>query len=592
MSASKTKTRGKAILSFFSKLLPTGPGTVAKHFEYKMLLIGETGSGKTSFLNLLCNCNSVMSQRLGSEFDGAALAQFRNYNDFTLETHQACEFEVPKLTMKSNTSAARLYNVKVGNIKVGIIDTPGFGDTEGLEVDEKNIKNTVRYLDEEVEFIHCICLVVNGRQCRMNTNLKLVLTQITSVLPRKALENLVVVFTNTADELELNFDPAALEEFFGLKVDKRQQFCIENPFCKYEKVKRKRYDLSMDEIAKSMQSSFKDTAKMLDRMCVVMRDFEKVPTDHFTMLYAKRQEIEESVLKILAAYTTLNQLGASIAEAEEKIKEALKNKEMNKGFMIYQEYEDTQAVKTEKYNTICGACCSNCHVSCQLETVFKRPDVKECQIFGLKGKNDHCSTCGHETEHHYCSKLKFKKEIIKRPVVVDVLKSNFDRAETDEEIARTFVESLGKERKESEHEREMLSHKLLQTLDDFSQMGVNRSYKTLLETQIAVIKERLSVAEQHENHHECMRQTLKSLEEKLHVITEILKRPWSRDMNPEFQHEWACRVFGFDYSEPLTKEKIERTFKTSARKEHPDKGGNHEFYQRIVRARDILLLNL
>ena len=36
------------------------------HYPFKMLLIGETGSGKTSFLNLLYNCGTV--QALGCGF--------------------------------------------------------------------------------------------------------------------------------------------------------------------------------------------------------------------------------------------------------------------------------------------------------------------------------------------------------------------------------------------------------------------------------------------------------------------------------------------------------------------------------------------
>ena len=548
-----------------------------------MLLIGETGSGKTSFLNLLCNCNLISALGL-ADYDGDALSQFKKFNDVTLESHEA-----HKISMRSNTSAANLYNVKVGDTQVGVIDTPGFGDTSGLKADEKNAEATVRYLDEQVKFISCVCLVVNGRQSRMNTNLKLVLTQITSILPRTVLNNLVIVFTNTANVLDLNFDPARLDEFLGAKIGKCRQFCVENPYCKFEKVKRMQAHLSIDEIASKMQSSFIETTKVLTKMCEVMSDFKPVPTDYFTKLYEKRQQIEQNVLRILAEIDNSNNLEESIAVAKRNVEEALKNKRINKEFTVSYEYETLHADVTVKRNTVCGACCSNCHVPCQLESVFRFPKVKKCRIFGLKGSN-HCKECGHEASHHYHSKTMFRKVTETKEVIVDAMKRNFDSAETDEERARMLIEELERNRKRSQHKRELLSQELLQTLDDFSQLGVSRNYKKLLENQISVIEERIESIDSDASEHKMLelREARKQLQEKLKIVTDALKWPWSPDTNPHFQRNWACKIFGFIPSERLTDKEIEKTFKTLSRCEHPDRGGDHEYYQRIVQARDIL----
>ena len=94
------------------------------HYPFKMLLIGETGSGKTSFINLLYNCVTV--QALGCGFGKEGLEYFRQYNDIQLENAQST-------SMESKTNDAILYNVEVGELKVGIIDTPGFGDSRGLK---------------------------------------------------------------------------------------------------------------------------------------------------------------------------------------------------------------------------------------------------------------------------------------------------------------------------------------------------------------------------------------------------------------------------------------------------------------------------
>ena len=94
---------------------------------YKMLLVGETGSGKTSFLNLLCNCETI--KKLG--FNKAS-RQLRKFNDPKLENAQSREAE-------SKTSGVKMYSFELDKVelRVGIMDTPGFGDTRGFQQDKK-----------------------------------------------------------------------------------------------------------------------------------------------------------------------------------------------------------------------------------------------------------------------------------------------------------------------------------------------------------------------------------------------------------------------------------------------------------------------
>ena len=70
--------------------------------------------------------------------------------------------------MASKTSDVRKYEVKVGHALFTIIDTPGFGDSRGMDVDAEHfekIKKTV--LDEGG--INCVCVIQNGREARIST---------------------------------------------------------------------------------------------------------------------------------------------------------------------------------------------------------------------------------------------------------------------------------------------------------------------------------------------------------------------------------------------------------------------------------------
>lgn len=85
--------------------------------------------------------------------------------------------------MKSKTKEAITYEFKIGHGTFRIIDTPGFGDTEGVKVDEENLKKIKKAILTEGG-INCICVIQNGRSSRLDTQLSYSFTQLTNILPK------------------------------------------------------------------------------------------------------------------------------------------------------------------------------------------------------------------------------------------------------------------------------------------------------------------------------------------------------------------------------------------------------------------------
>ena len=225
-------------------------GKVNVNFNpYKMLLIGEIGSGKTSFLNLICNFNAV--QTLGFQ---AGLEQFQNFNDFALQSAASQQ-------KRSKTSDANLYNVEFYDLKIGIINTPGFGDSRDMDEDKKHVKRIIDAL-KEVDCINCVYLIINGQNSCCTATLQYFLTEVTAVLlPKAILDNIIVVFTYTAEILGLNFPLIELTKYFEREVNK--YFCIENPYCKLEKARQLMGKLQSCMIIKK---GFEDTGRVLNKL--------------------------------------------------------------------------------------------------------------------------------------------------------------------------------------------------------------------------------------------------------------------------------------------------------------------------------------
>ena len=474
--------------------------------KYKMLLIGEIGSGKTSFLNLLCNYNLV--QTLGFQ---ASLDQFRSFNDIRLENSTSRK-------MESKTSDAKSYLVELSDLKIGVIDTPGFGDSRGMDVDKEHIRRIIDALKRE-EYINCVCLVLNGRASRMSATLQYVISEVTSILPKTVVNNVIVIFTNTTGPLRLNFDLQELEKYFGRKIE--HFFCIENPYCLIEKAKEKQSGLSIYMIADDLKDKFEKTAKQLDRMLTAIKEFEQIHTNDFIRLYQKKEEVEQNILTTLAAFNNQTRLEAKIAEEEQKLNAASRSKTLYQGFETTHKIKRTITVKTVGHNTLCGHpnCYSNCHVSCSLPKRYEKEKFKNCADMG---DGDTCKRCHHRYDCHYHNEVTFE-EVEEHVLKVDgEMKRKYNEAKRDEDKARIVRANLEAEKRKSEDEKRKLSQQLLHAIEEFETLGISRNYLKVLENQLNVINQYLEGEIGRKTEH--LRKTKEELERKIKVVKETLCR--------------------------------------------------------------------
>ena len=117
-----------------------------------MLVIGETGSGKTTLLNALVN------YLLGIKFED----NFR----FKLIVEQT------ESQIHSITNTVSMYSIKshCGNPPVLVIDTPGFGDTKGIEQDKIITKQIQKFFNTKCESLNAVCFVAKASNGRLTAN--------------------------------------------------------------------------------------------------------------------------------------------------------------------------------------------------------------------------------------------------------------------------------------------------------------------------------------------------------------------------------------------------------------------------------------
>eukprot|EP00435_Cladocopium_sp_Y103_P055273 s765_g18.t1 len=147
---------------------------VGEQKQLTLLLLGESGSGKSSFMNLLANFPTVMQH--GQEAVAGKMSDFRNL-----------EFENGLKDRKvSQTSAATVYQMDMGPLNLNIVDTPGVGDARDRSSDHaKLIVDCLKQLDH----VNAIAFVISGRDSRLTAQLKDVMMEVCTIFPKAAKDN-------------------------------------------------------------------------------------------------------------------------------------------------------------------------------------------------------------------------------------------------------------------------------------------------------------------------------------------------------------------------------------------------------------------
>ena len=463
--------RGVSKLKSVFSMHPSGDRV--HNISYNLLLIGETG-GKTSFLNLLCNFNEVLQHG----FDRAiSQKRLRRFNDDLKENHKALE-------MQSKTDETSHYTIEIDGLTLGIIDTPGFGDTRGIEQDKKIVKNIVDKVNA-VTYIHCICLVMNGRQSRLTTQLKYVVSEISAILPKSCVYNMIVVLTNVWNSYDTSFALKELEPYLGAEVKNLQVVYIDNPFCVLEKMTSNNVlDVSY------LKSGFQIAAKSLEGMFETLTTFEQIYTTNF---YVMKESIEKQTVDLFLAIENKVNTETRIATIAEEITKSKQEKELSQDFEC--QIIVWNKVDTPSHNTVCLKCNSKCHVpcNCYIPKAMDSEPLKDCA--SMNREMCTCEVCHHSYLDH--RHLDYIYEQSEKTVLDEIKKATFVEAEKSiQDLGSQLQATFNKTLKDAVEKIEEHTKDLYNKIKHFEEMASTPNYIRLLECEIELIQHRIEHEQQ------------------------------------------------------------------------------------------------
>jgi AIG1 family len=260
--------------------------TRVKKRTMTIILVGETGVGKTAFMSLLAN-----------------ICVGRQVDEFRLEHNTLNESNLSK--NQSQTNTAMMYTFKRHDkCTLRILDTPGLCDTRGLEQDKEHKKSIAEAIKAQVQTLDGVIIMANGTLERVGPGVEYALHTLSTMFPRSIVNNIGFMFTNVPDALSFNFQSNTLPE----ELRNAERWTIQNPvaqFVKYQEAKsnnsrRRQSEPQLRALQRLLHSNFAITMETLNCFFVWLDERKAQPTNTIVQLYEMTTKIEAAISNVLA----------------------------------------------------------------------------------------------------------------------------------------------------------------------------------------------------------------------------------------------------------------------------------------------------
>jgi GTPase SAR1 family protein len=171
--------------------------------DINILLLGETGVGKTTFINAFVNylVYDTLDAALQGEMQvlipsAFAIADAQTHTPTTITVGSPDDNEVGKDNGQSQTKGCKSYLFSLGDRYLRLIDTPGIGDCRGVEQDNKNFEHILAFISR-YEHLNGICILLKPNEHRLNIFFRYGIKELLKHLHVNAKDNIMFAFTNS-----------------------------------------------------------------------------------------------------------------------------------------------------------------------------------------------------------------------------------------------------------------------------------------------------------------------------------------------------------------------------------------------------------
>uniref|UniRef100_A0A8C6S4A7 Septin-type G domain-containing protein n=1 Tax=Neogobius melanostomus TaxID=47308 RepID=A0A8C6S4A7_9GOBI len=299
-----------------SKLRKFTLGKRSKHPNKTVLLVGATGSGKSTLINALVNF--VMGVKFKDKVWFEIVEEEKN------KESQA----------QTQTTAVSVYQVfgfegKTVPYSLTIIDTPGYGDTRGIEYDGIVTKKLQDLFSGGVDSIDAVGLVLKATENRLDDRMAYIFNSVTSMFGKNMKQNIVALMTHSdggTPEDALNALKEAKVTFARDEKDNPVYFTFSN------RQKEPIGDDSDDEAI--AEGSFKRSDKGMKKFTGFLKKATSQSVRESVEVMDKRNQLTACIKNLMERVGTIEEKQKAIKKNKEMLEKYEREMEKNENFEI------------------------------------------------------------------------------------------------------------------------------------------------------------------------------------------------------------------------------------------------------------------
>ncbi|XP_043082529.1 uncharacterized protein LOC122329917 [Puntigrus tetrazona] len=406
-----------------------------------ILMVGETGTGKTTLIN------AVVNYMLG------------------VKREDKVWFEITDDEDHSSTAFITVYGVYDQKIPedLTIIDTPGYGNAHGINFDKELAVNLLHLFQNEIDEVDAVCLVIDASQTRLSDRQIYIFDAVQSLFGRDVAENIVLLFTHSTGAHPKNALTAVKEAKIECAVnDKKEPVyflfdnCQSTPFDeRYETIQEQSWKLSHN----GMMRYFKLLENIQPKPLKTTRDVLK-----------KRKQLEANVSNLQLRIEAMDQKQNELKQTQEALEKNRKYVEDNNDFEYEVEvsYKEKVPINSKYWHlTKKATCCSVCEENCHYPGCWWVRDLSWCSMM----RNNFCTACINKC--HYSTHVKEAKIYVQKTKMVKKIHEDLKR-KYDKKIGKdiSLVSKLNEDLQELENEKIKLVDKAFRCVERLEEIAL------------------------------------------------------------------------------------------------------------------------
>ena len=328
----------------------------------------------------------------------------------------------------SATQEPKSYLFNLGDKRIRLIDTPGIGDTRGIDQDKKNFDKILQHISYH-ERINGVCILMKPNEARIGVVLKFCIQELLSHLDSSAKNNIMFCFTKCREtfyqpgETKKLLNKMLDDKKIGIKADKNTCYCFDSEAFRLLAAQKNGVEFTDEEVKLYAESWNK--SRKVDEMMIA--DAESIEP-HLTKETLSMNEARKTIIELSKPMAEAGQLIQKNIDNREDAKMQIQACEGDISAKAYKLMETMYLLKhapLDRPRTVCinNSCVGYktatgsvsgvqqevfyktlCHLNCRLKGVPSGTpgESKLVRCSSIKENGD-CRVCGHHWSQHICT---------------------------------------------------------------------------------------------------------------------------------------------------------------------------------------------